>query len=138
MPIYPKRWGPGNTGGTPYNIDSLKRHILKTIKLFDLKDIETEPESGMYEVMVDEIAPGSQGVNQIYNATEFFGADIDPEADEAWDELEDHAEKIAGILRRETGLSGGFKFGHSEGGGDYGLFYVFDNEDHPELFESDA
>lgn len=89
-----------------------------------------EENPGATEFLIDEIAPGWLGVHQLEEVIDYFGLDVDPEDEFAWEEVELRLDKIATKLTRGVNLPGVvFCFGTWEGDGAYGLIAIVEKDE---------
>ena len=82
-------------------------------------------ENGTVEVYVRDMVSGHAGTHQAEYLCEMFGLSYTGEWD--WLEIDKFADGVAEILTVSVGefdLQGQFYFGHLEGDGSFGLFYV--------------
>ncbi len=104
----------------------------------DIEDYSGEWDEGV-EAMVFEVSPGASGIYQVKDAADLFDVVITPDDEEydgGWELVEEAADRISEDLTdagHAAGLPGHFYFGHTEGGGDYGLMYGVSFDDLPNV-----
>jgi len=115
-----------------WNLDIL---FSKTIDYLDecIKN-HWQDEEDDYNLFVEEISPGYTGVYQgkeiidTFNLWDWLDDDEKDDLEAQWWLIEDFAsslaEAITQAMQNKYDLRGNYYFGHTEGGGDYGLFYT--------------
>lgn len=82
------------------------------------------------EVLVDEIAPGWLGIYQLEEVIDYFGLDVNPEDEFAWEEVEFRLGKIADKLTKAVNLPGVYLYFDAwEGDMSYGLIARMEREE---------
>lgn len=113
-----------------FKIGNVLEETLRIIGSFkDKRDLELD-EPNQYEVFVYEISPGSTGIHQIEEVRDFFHISPEGDFEDRWDEVdeftgfvsEDLTEQLRPFLPDKY-KNGSYQFHSTEGGGDYGLFF---------------
>lgn len=128
-PIFPKFWEDDSGLKIPYNVDKLREFILSDIMKYKPWDLKTDD---TYSLWLDTIASGALGVHIPQHVAQFFGIEIGDDEFE-WEDIDNHADKVATKLNELLNLPGNVAFGTHETDGDYGLMYIFSEGDHPEF-----
>ena len=115
-----------------WNLEAL---FNRTIDYLDecIKNHWQDGEDG-YHLFIEEISSGSAGVHQVEEILDCFGLwgyldeDEKDNFEAQWWLIEDFTYTLADVIteamRNKYDLKGSYYFGHTEGGGDFGLFYT--------------